>query len=213
MVFPLWAPCEPNSCPHRLNLEKLTCFKMLQELLLEVIMRKGPKPQTPSQEPLVLEAASPTTRASSHVVVAYNTRKKPIAAVLIKLKLLGPEDVPRRTLACEKGGDGQLAMLSDSCWCLELASAASDWNLSILQVAAVRKLHLFDIVGLEPVDFSQSKSSMQKEKESKLAMDAMRLLNFKPKAPSKRKASGSRPAAGTGKGSAKRKVVDTDELC
>lgn len=198
MPFPLWAPCHPDACPHRLRPEAAAAFKALQALVREVILRQGPDQQKPSEEPLVLDMSSPSTAASSQVVVAYSTRRKPIDAVLVQLKPLSLEEVPPGacvTLACEKGLDGQLPLLTDTRWCADLAAAASDWLLSTLQVAAVRQLHLFDIAATTQVERDQLNRQVEQEKETKTPMYSLRLLTGKPKPEGKK-----RPRANAGKG-------------
>ena len=95
--FPLWAGCSQHSCPHSLSPEARQFFNEFHEMFLEVILRKGPNPSVCSQEPLVLSVKSETRQTERWLVVAYNTRKKPIEVALMELKLL-EEDVPENIL-------------------------------------------------------------------------------------------------------------------
>ena len=70
MPYPLWAPCHPQGCKHRLRKGPRQWVQGFQDVLREVILRKGPEPCNPSQEPLVLEFASTQARLQRRLVVA-----------------------------------------------------------------------------------------------------------------------------------------------
>ena len=145
---PLWPVCRPDSCPHRLTPQVFAYFQRLHAFFLEVILRKGPKPTALSEEPLVLEFSSPTA-LPCYVAVAYSTRKKPIQAALLELKELDDDSAPPdicQVLACEKSLDGHLTLKSDVQVCVDCATKAEDWRISVLGVGPVRRLSHFDIL-------------------------------------------------------------------
>lgn len=203
--FPLWAQCQTTACPHGLNPVRKACFAKMQELLVETVLRKGPKPTALGQDPMVLEFRSLRVSASRHVVVAYNTRKRPVDAALVELKALPLNETPAglmAVLACEKRADEELPLLGDLQFCVSLANTATDWEMRILQVGPVRLLHHFDILGSVPVSWQDLQHEIVKEKEAKKALDALRRLQKKQQTPKAVQKNRQAPLAGR-KGSAK----------
>lgn len=216
MPCSLWAQCEVGFCPHQLSQRQQEYFKSLHDMLMHVIISKGPAPTIPSKDPLVLEFRSESARASRHVVIAYNTRKKPIESALMELKRLPEADVPPgflQVLACEKGVDGQFPLTGDAQFCVSLASEATDWELRVLTIGPIRELRLFDVAAAEVVDLKALMLEVASAKEFKKALDALKKLERKE---SSRPASGTKPTvparqAGPRKGQGKGKALPNHE--
>ena len=207
MPFSVWASCQVGACPHQLTHHQQECFRSLHEMLLLVIGSQSPDPAVTSKEPLVLEFRSQIAAASRQVVVAYNTRKKPIEAALITLRPLPPVEVPPeflQVLACEKGVDGQFPLVGDVAMCVELAGQAADWELFILSIGAITDLHLFHVPAAQRVDFAALMLEVGSNRETKRVLDALKRLDKKATAASgsNRKTDGQprRQSKGRGKG-------------
>ena len=72
---PLFPTCLPGACP-MLNNEQQTFFYDFHNMVLEVILRKGPGPNACAQEPLPLQFKSAFCPVEPCVVVAYTTPAK-----------------------------------------------------------------------------------------------------------------------------------------
>ena len=213
MPGPLWAECHPDACPHALPGRQRKAYSTLIDLVLETIMRQAPRPSCPMEEPLLLQFSAPTARGKRYAAVAYNSRKKPIDAVLVGLSVLPREQVPEGalfTLACEKSSGGSLTCLGDKRFCVELVKLADDWEMATLKVGPVRFLHLFDVVAIQPVDIDSLRRQLQQEKDAKQALGAFKLLTKKRAPPAKRRREGQHGKA-SGKGKEKRSA-DAAEL-
>lgn len=214
--FSLWASCQVGACPHELTAPQQECFWSLHEMLVLVIGSQSPDPTVASKEPLVLEFCSQRAAASRQVVVAYNTRKKPIDAALIALRPLPPSEVPHQflqSLACETGVDGQFPLVGDVPMCVELASQATDWELFVLSVGPITDLHLFHIVAAKRVDFVALMLEVGSARETKKALDALKKMEKKKMAASQsssHRAGGERqgPSKGRGKGKAAKGAME-----
>lgn len=191
MNSPLWSGCQPELCPHELPNDRQVYFDSFQVMFLEIIYRKAPKPSSLAEEPLVLEFSSVQADKTFYVAVAFNTRKKPIEAVLLDVFVVDGLQPPGTlmVLACERQAAGQLALLGHVEFGLRLAKLASDWKSSILTVGPVRQMHHFDIVASEPVDWEAMQEELAREKELKKTLAALKQMtktNTKQTVPHKR---------------------------
>ena len=201
MRVPLWPTCEPELCPHSLDAERQAYFEQLHAMILEVILRKAPKPSSVSQEPLVLVFESATAGSAFYATVAYNTRKKPIEAAMLDLSVAQEETCPAGTLyvlACDRRETGHLAMVGDVEFCLRLAQRASDWEGSVLAVGPVRKMDCFDILASMPIDWAALQKEVATDKELQAAMTAWKKLHPKAGADKGRKRPVPGPRQGVG---------------
>ena len=176
----LWAGCKSQACPHGLVQAEHASFEQVHKMLMDTIVRKGPKPTDFVNEPFVLELRS--SAMSRFVVVAYSTRKKPIEAALVELQAVEVDPGLLLVLACERGVQGHLHVLSDVEFCLSLASVANEWDFFLLQVGPVRRLDQFDIVAAERLDYTKMLQEMAEENEMRLAMLALKRMTQKRKA-------------------------------
>ena len=185
-------------------------------MLVLVIGSQSPDPTVASKEPLVLEFRSQRASASRQVVVAYNTRKKPIDAALIALRPLPPPQVPPQflqILACEKGVDGQFPLVGDVPMCVELAGQATGWELFVLSIGPIIDLHLFHVVAAERVDLAALMLEVGSARETKRVLDALKKLDKKKTAASgsnSQRAGGERQrrSKGRGKGNGAKGAVE-----
>lgn len=152
---------------------------------------------------MVLELSANDGAPTQHIVVAYNTRKKPIDVIVVHLTQLPGDLVPPgvlMTLSCERGRDGQLKCMDEKQFCLSLVQASLQWNMSILALGPVRDLRLFDALVAEPVGLVSLREQMQKEKEAKQALIAFQKLLQKPSKGKKNQGRGKGRSKGSGKG-------------
>ena len=105
----LWAGCKRQGCPHGLGQVAQASFQHVHQMLLDTIMRKGPKPTDCVTEPFVLELRS--NAISRFVVVAYSTRKKPIEAALVELQPVEADPGLLLVLACQRAREGHLHVM------------------------------------------------------------------------------------------------------
>ena len=197
--IPLWATCQSERCPHVLPADRRVFFNSCHSQLLEVIFRKAPKSDFVGCEPLVLAFNSATVCSSVYAAVAYNTRKKPIDAVLLDLQARDDVQVPGvlKVLACDKGVDGHAALLGDVEFCIRLAERAADWTMSILTIGPVRQLDHFDILAMEAIDWKALKKQAQEEAELKQIMAAYHKANNQTNTRKRSKGSHSTTKSGT----------------
>lgn len=123
---------------------------------------------------------------TEYVCVAYNTRKPPIDAALIRLRKVPVEEeaVPDgiqfqlRIFAAE-GSNIDFWSLRD--FCQDLAVQAADWKCFWLAVGPVRLLTAFDITAAEYIEPEEADSAHRSAVQRRQALDALSLLNPKPK--------------------------------
>ena len=175
----LWAGCKRQACPHGLGQVAQASFQHVHQMLLDTIMRKGPKPTDFVTEPFVLELRS--NAISRFVVVAYSTRKKPIEAALVELQPVEADPGLLLVLACQRAREGHLHVIGDKEFCLSLAQEAQSWEIFLLQVGPVRRLDEFDIVATERLDYKLMLKEIQEENETRLALLALKRMTRKRK--------------------------------
>ena len=156
----LWAGCKRQACPHGLGQVAQASFQHVHQMLLDTIMRKGPKPTDFVTEPFVLELRS--NAISRFVVVAYSTRKKPIEAALVELQPVEADPGLLLVLACQRAREGHLHVMGDKEFCLSLAREAQKWEIFLLQVGPVGRLDEFDIVATERLQVDAERDSRGK---------------------------------------------------
>ena len=160
---PLFPTCLPGACP-MLNNEQQTFFYDFHNMVLEVILRKGPGPNACAQEPLPLQFKSAFCPVEPCVVVAYHARKKPIEVALVNLEPVFVEDAGSHILfilALAASTEGYFPFQDDVEFLAALARRAIDWtvSVSILSAGPARQLCHFDILGVCQSQIFKVKSS------------------------------------------------------
>ena len=193
----LFAPCGSGACFGNLPEGRPRAdAENLHSLLIHAIMKKGPGPLKMTEEPLVVAFLSEVAERAEYYVVAYNTRKPPIEAAMLKVEVDMNEELPEgvsKSLRMSAAPDGQqFVFFTNKSLCVRLLQVASDWTLYTLQVGPVRKLWHFDIVGAEKVDTEAAKRDLDSSRSAAVALQALREL-LKPRQPPKRRDPGAFP--------------------
>ena len=111
--------------------------------------------------------------------MAYNTRKPPIDAALVRLTELARENLPQGTRFRLKipAGQGDLDFWALRGFCQELAAQAADWQCFHLAVGPVCELTVLDITAAQLIEAGKAEAAQSKNKAKQTALAALSLLN------------------------------------
>ncbi|CAE7278632.1 unnamed protein product, partial [Symbiodinium necroappetens] len=147
--------------------------------------------------------ASDLADKTEYVCVAYNTRKPPIDAALLRLRKVPveeeavPEGIRFRLRVFAEGDTMDFWSLRD--FCQDLAMQAADWKCFWLAVGPVHLLTAFDITAAEYIEPEEAESAHLCRVQRKQALDALSLLDPKPKPDSSARHPGPKRSKGKNK--------------
>ena len=128
--------------------------------------------------------------------VAYNTRKPPIDAAMLRLRKVSQQGQPARLSIYQAEQKLDFWCLRD--FCQDLAKRSSRWESFCLSPGVVKDLTVFEITGQELIQEGQANEAEQQGNEMQQALAALAMLNPKMKPEAKRKPHGKAKASAGG---------------
>ena len=148
--------------------------------------------------------------------MAYNTRKPPIDAAMLRLRKVSHQDEPTRLSIFDSKGEMDFWCLRD--YCQDLALRGTKWECNKLASGPVRELPVFEVTDSEPIHEANAAAAEKEVNDVQKALSALSLLSPRIKPQPKRPSAGKPKASGGGgkkpspKPKSKSKIMELEEL-